>query len=116
MYRIDYADLRSAAEIIYCFMTVPSLTNPECAIWDGVGIPETIVNSGSGFMSEETFCKKITETGFISVTCVASTDKADTRRVVLTLMPELEYMVLNFPAANGKPNEAERRLLKMLEI
>lgn len=23
MYRIDYADLRSAAEIIYCFMTMP---------------------------------------------------------------------------------------------
>lgn len=92
------------------------LTIPECAIWDGVGIPETIVNIGDGFMSEEEFCKKITSTEFVSVTCVASTDKADTRRVVLTLMPELEYMVLNFPSANGKPNEAERKLLKLLEL
>ena len=116
MYRIDFDDLNSAAEIIYCFMTLPTLTRPECTIWSAGGIPNTVTNEGGGFMSEQEFCRKITSADFAAISCVASTDKADTRRVVLNLMPDLDFMVLNFPSANGKPNEAERRLLKLLEI
>ena len=116
MYRIDFTDLRNAAEIIYCFMTLPSLTKPECSVWRGPGIPETVVNDGGTFMSEEAFCKKLLASDFLSITCVASTDNEDKRRVVLTLMQDMDFMVLNFPSANGKPNEAERRLLKLLEI
>ena len=86
MYRIDFEDIIEAAEIFYCFMT------------------------------EQEFCHKITSTDFAAISCVASTDKADTRRVVLNLMPDTDYLILNFPSANGKPNEAARRLLKLLEI
>lgn len=116
MYRIDYSDIKSAAEIMYCFMTLPVLTSPECTIWNDSGIPDTVTNDGTGFMSEQEFCKRISSSDFAAISCVASTDKADTRRVVLNLMPDMDFMVLNFPSANGKPNEAERRLLKLLEI
>lgn len=116
MYRIDYTDLQNAAEIIYCFMTLPSLKNPECSIWNGYGFPETLSNTGCGFMSEEDFCRKIRNTEFAAITCVASTDKEDKRRVVLNLMDGMDFMVLNFPQSNGKPNEAELRLLTLLEM
>lgn len=116
MYRIDYKDLNSAAEIMYCFMTLPILTRPECTIWSDNGIPNMVTNEGSGFMSEQEFCNRITSSGFAAISCVASTDKADTRRVVLNLMPDVDFMVLNFPSANGKPSEAEKRLLKLLEL
>ena len=116
MYRIDFTDLRNAIEIIYCFMTIPNLTTPECTVWSDSGIPATIANTGKGFMSEQEFCKKIMSSNFAAISCVASTDKADTRRVVLNIMPDTDYLILSFPSANGKPNEAERRLLKLLEI
>lgn len=115
MYRIDFDDINKAAEIIYCFMTIPALTNPECTIWSDSGLPDTVTNDGTGFMSEREFCERVTSSRFAAISCVASTDKADTRRVVLNLMPDMDFMVLTFPAANGKPNEAERRLLKLLE-
>ena len=114
MYRIDFEDISEAAEIIYCFMTIPALTNPECTIWSDSGIPNTIANDGTSFMTEQEFCHKITYADFAAISCVASTDKADTRRVVLNLMPDTDYLVLNFPSANGKPNEAERKTLKFL--
>lgn len=116
VFRIDFTDLTNAAEIIYCFMTIPTLTKPECTIWSDSGMPNTITNDGTGFMTEQEFCQRITSTDFAAISCVASTDKADTRRVVLNLMPDTDYLILNFPHANGKPNEAERRLLKLLEI
>ena len=116
MYRIDFEDIIEAAEIFYCFMTIPTLMNPECTIWNDSGIPNTIANDGTGFMTEQEFCHKITSADFAAISCVASTDKADTRRVVLNLMPDTDYLILNFPSANGKPNEAERRLIKLLEI
>ena len=115
MYRIDFEDISEVAEIIYCFMTIPTLTNPECTIWSGSGLPDTVTNNGTGFVSEEEFCHKIASADFAAISCVASTDKADTRRVVLNLMPDTDYLVLNFPSSNGKPNEAERKLLKFLE-
>ena len=116
MYRIDFEDVNEAAEIIYCFMTIPTLTNPECTIWSDSGTPSTVTNDGTRFMTEQEFCKKIVSSDFAAISCVASTDKADRRRAVLNLMPGTDYLVLNFPSSNGKPNEAERRLMKLLEI
>ena len=96
-------------------MTIPTLTNPECTIWSDCGIPNTVSNDGTGFMTEQEFCHKVKSTEFVAISCVASTDKADTRRVVLNLMTDADYLVLNFFSADGKPNEAERKLLKFLE-
>ena len=67
-------------------------------------------------MTEQEFCRKLIGSGFAAVTCIASIDKADTRRVVLNLLPDAEFILLNFPNANGKPNEAEKRLLQSLCI
>ena len=116
MYRIDYTDLRNAAEIIYYFMTIPVLTNPECTVWTESDFPHMFTNDGTGCMTEREFCRKLLSSDFTAISCVASTDKRDERRVVLHLMPDMGYLVLNFPSANGKLNEAEKRLLKLLEI
>lgn len=116
MYRIDYTNLRNAAEILYCFMTLPSLTKPECSIWCENGLSETIFNDGADFMSEDEFCRKIIRTNFLSITCVASTDKEDKYRAVLSLVQDVDYMILNFPSTNGKPNAAAKRLLRLLGL
>ena len=52
MYSIDFENLHKAAEIIYCFMTLPALTKPECTLWNDDGFPDTVTNTGMGFMSE----------------------------------------------------------------
>ena len=109
MYRIDFESLSKAAEIIYCFMTFPVLTRPECTLWNDEGLPNTVTNKGKKFMSEEQF------SDFAAISCVASTDKKDKRRVVLSLMPGARYMTLNFPMAQGMPSEAEKSLLHILE-
>jgi len=115
MFRIDFIDLNNAAEIMYCFMTLPSLTRPECTIWSDAGFPDTLTNDGPGFMSEKEFCSKITSSNFSAITCIASTDKQDKRRVVLNLMPDTEYLVLNFPSSGGRLNPDEKKLLALLE-
>ncbi len=51
MYSIDFENLHKAAEIIYCFMTLPALTKPECTLWNDDGFPDTVTNTGKGFMS-----------------------------------------------------------------
>lgn len=116
MYRIDYSNLQEAVKIIYRFMTIPTLTMPECTIWDDSGTPDTLTHRDIRFMTEKDFYKKITSAPFSSITCVASTDKADTRRVVLLMVSDksIDYMALNFPSANGKINQAERELVQTL--
>lgn len=114
MYQINCTDLHDAAKKIYRFMTMPSLTRPECSFWSEKGIPVSITNDGKGFMLEKDFCKKVITSNCVAVLCVASTDKTDKRRVVLNYILGLNMMVLNFPSANGKPNEAEKRLFKAL--
>lgn len=116
MYRIDYSDLRDAAVTMYRFMTIPTLTRPECTIWGDSLPPDTITNTGTDFISEEEFCQKIISASASAVICVASTDRADKRRVVLSLIPSLGYLVLNFPtAANGNLTWKEKDLMRMLQ-
>ena len=111
MYRIDFETMREAAEILYCFMTLPLLNDPECTIWSDSGFPDTITNTGSSFMTEQEFCERITSSGFTAISCVASADKAGTRRAVLNLLPDTDYLVLNFPPLNGKINPNEKTFL-----
>ena len=115
MYRIDFESLSKAAEIIYCFMTFPVLTRPECTLWNDEGLPNTVTNKGKKFMSEEKFCRWLMSSDFAAISCVASTDKAPKLLVVLSLMPGARYMTLNFPMAQGMPSEAEKSLLHILE-
>lgn len=116
MYRVKYQDLHHAAEIIYCFMTRSGLTKPECTIWDKNGVPNTLVNTGAGFMGKDAFCRKLLTKDFLSVTCVAATDRQDRRRVVLSLVQDVEFMVLSFPSSDGNLNDDEIRLMQLLGI
>ena len=115
MYRVDYTDKTDALHIMYCFMTIPFLTLPECTVWGEHGPIMTLTNDGSGFISELEFQARLLKSGFFAITCTASTDKADTRRVNLTFTHEFEFMVLNFPCANGNLNAAEKKVFEYLD-
>ena len=112
MYRIDCDGLKTAARIMYRFMTNTSLVRPECTMWNGNGAPCTIVNNGDPFMTEKDMFRKIIKAASSTISCVASTDLADTRRVVLTYAPGLDFMVLNFPQANGRLTVVERKIIE----
>ena len=115
MYEVKFKDLNEAARIMYCFMVNPDLTRPECTILkDAYHEPITLTNTGNGFMSEEDFCNLIVLSNHESIICVASTDKTDNRRVVLGMMAGMNHLKLNFPQSNGKPNAAERRIVRSL--
>lgn len=115
MYRIDCSDRNSAIKITYRFMAIPFLTKPECALWKENGMPQIIAGAGAALMPEDDFCKKLMNTDFAAIICTASTDKADKRRVVLTYTPGLGFMVLNFPQADGKLNESEKKIFEYLK-
>lgn len=115
MYRIDCSDRNSAIKITYRFMAIPFLTKPECALWKENGMPQIIAGAGAALMPEDDFCKKLMNTDFAAITCTASTDKADKRRVVLTYTPGLGFMVLSFPQADGKLNESEKKIFEYLK-
>lgn len=112
MYKVSCHTLRSVATAIHRFMTNKLLVQPECTIWPGSGAPTTIVNNGAVFITEQDLFRKIMRTASASISCVASTDKADTRRVVLTYVPGLDFMVLNFPQSNGRLTNAEKRIVE----
>lgn len=114
MYQVKFKDLNDAAKIMYCFMVAPDLTRPECTVWKDMHTPLTLTNLGNGFLSEEEFCQFMTSSKFEMVTCVASADKMDKRRIVLAMMPGMNYMKLSFPQSDGKLNAAERRLIRVL--
>ena len=113
MYQIKCENLQDASHKIYRFLSVPSLTRPECSLWSEKGIP-VMLSKDRDYTNEGTLCEKIASSGCAAVTCVASTDKKDKRRVVLNYMVKANILVLNFPFANGNPNDAETRLLKTL--
>lgn len=112
MYRINFDGLKDAAHIIHCFMTNTLLVRPECTMWNSTGAPSTIVNNGAPFMTEKDLFRKIIRAASSTISCVASTDPADTRRVVLTYASGLDFMVLNFPQANGRLTAAERKIVE----
>ena len=112
MYKLSCHNLRSVATTIHRFMTNKRLVQPECTIWPGSGAPTTIVNNGTVFITEQDLFRKIMRSASASISCVASTDLADTRRVVLTYVPGLDFMVLNFPQANGKLTTAEKQIVQ----
>ena len=79
IYKVECLNLRAAVKAIYRFMTNPLLIRPECTIWDKDGMSSTIVNTGVNFMPESDLFRRIIRTEVVSISCVAATDKADTR-------------------------------------
>lgn len=116
VYALDYDDEPMALRILYWFFSCRSLTRPECTIWKNALSMRTLRhNSGNGLISEKDFVREILSSPFAAISCVASTDKADQRRVVLRYQPELECILVSFPMANGGLNAAERSLMHFLE-
>lgn len=115
MYRVDFSDRAHAVSRMYDFMTIPFLNMPECTVWGETGPMMTITNNSNSFMSEKEFKRRLLKSGFVAVSCVASTDKADKRRAVLTFTHGLDFMVLNFPSAVNGPNADERKVLDYLD-
>ena len=115
MYRVDYIDRPHAISRIYDFMTIPFLNMPECTVWGEKGPLMTLTNNGSAFLTKPEFKKRLLSSKMIAVSCVASTDRADNRRAVLTYTKDLDFMVLNFPSANGHLNADEDRVLDYLK-
>jgi len=115
MYRVDFSDRAHAVSRIYDFMTIPFLNMPECTVWGEAGPLMTITKDAGSFISKSAFSKRLLEKNFVAVSCVASTDKADCRRVVLTFTVGLDFMVLNFPTATNGPNSIETKILDYLD-
>lgn len=120
MYKIKINNAEDAFSAIYRFSTNKLLTNPECTVWGNktaVGdFPEILVSYGSDekIPSYSEFEHKLKRLNFSAISCVASTDKEDRRRVVLSYMPELSFIVVNFPMAVNGISAKEETLLKLL--
>ena len=116
MYRIDYTDEYNALEKLYVFLKIPFLNNPECSVWKKQGAPTIYTGIASNFQNKLDFLNELEDMNFTAVTCVASTDKMDERRVTLTFMPEISLMVLSFPQSNGNLNHREQMIFEYLEM
>lgn len=113
-FRLDYEDAQDAIHILYRFFSCPALTRPECTAWRGVAIGRTL-DRDTGPQSERAFAREISAKPYTAITCVAATDRADTRRVVLRYHPELPCLILSFPMAEKGLSTAEKALLRYLQ-
>lgn len=84
-------------------------------MWGSGGPLLTLTNNGGSFMTRTEFKKRLLGCNMVAISCVASTDKADTRRAVLTYTKELDFMVLNFPAAVSGLNADEKKIIEFLD-
>lgn len=112
-FRLDYEDAQDAIHILYRFFSCPSLIRPECTVWQEIAVRQTLTWD-TGPRSERAFAQEISACPYTAITCVAATDRADTRRVVLRYQPELPCLILSFPMAGKGLNAAEKALLRYL--
>lgn len=115
MYRVDFSGISEAISRIYDFMTIPTLNMPECTVWGHGGPVLSLTNNCGAFMTRTQFQKRLLGCNMVAISCVASTDKADTRRAVLTYTKELDFMVLNFPSAVSGLNADEKKVIEYLD-
>lgn len=113
MYEIKCKNLRDAVARIYRFLSDPELTMPECTIWSEKSSISPL-RRGKDYKDEASLYRRIESSGGAIIVCVASTDKADSRRVSLNYVVELNTMVINFPMSGGNPNKDEMRLIRAL--
>ena len=115
MYKIDYNDSVDALRILYCFMILQTLFHSECSVMGRTGILRFLTGEEAQKLGRNAFYRAVALPDLSAIICVASTDRADKRRVVLTFMPELRLLTLNFPALEGKLGNAEHDLIRMLK-
>ncbi len=63
-------------------------------------------------MPESDLFRRIIRTEVVSISCVAATDMADTRRVAFAYVAGVDFMVLSFPQSNGRLSDVERKVVE----
>lgn len=119
IYKIGVKSLEEAENVIHRFLTLDLLTDPEFTVFEsahkGTNRSETMKTYGNKEIPSLIQIQQIIENDKTEgVLCVAATDKADIRRVVLSYLPEMEFIALSFPMAHDGLNEVECELLELL--
>ena len=119
MYKIVVKNSEEAGRVIHHFLTLDLLTNPELTVFksanEGIDSHEAMKTYGchelpSLIQIQQFVLSDKTE----GILCVAATDKADIRRVVLSYLPGMEFIALSFPMAHNGLNDAEKDILEFM--
>lgn len=106
-------------EIIYNYMKLNMLTNPECSFLSNRSISyggKTISTERDDFPETFRDFKKIAfAVDWDACLCVAGTDPEDLRRVVVTYARDLNKVVVNFPSAVNGFSKCEMQIKEWLE-
>lgn len=97
------------------FLSNPALTRPECVLYGRAKIVE--IYESPNLPSERGFIRRLSDPEVDTVTCTASTEEDDTRRVVLMLKcgaPSERECLVTFPRARRGLVKEETALLKLL--
>ena len=109
---------RKALEIIFRYLQLELLTNPECNLVSNT----SLVAGGKMFSRDngtlptdfDSFRRQVTFSEWDVLMCVAGTESSDNRRVVLLYLRSENMITVNFPTANAL-NKNEYEILKWLD-
>lgn len=119
MYKIGVKSLEKTGNVIHRFLTLDLLTDPEFTVFEsahkGTNRSETMKTYGNKEIPSLIQIQQIIENDKTEgVLCVAATDKADIRGVVLSYLPGMEFIALSFPMAHNGLNDAEKDVLEFM--
>ncbi len=106
-------------EMIYQYLQLDLLTNPECSLLSNA----TALTGACTFNRDQNtlpktfrdFRKETFAVDWDACLCVAGTEKSDQRRVVLNYSKEMKVIVVNFPSAASGFTQNELRIKEWLE-
>ena len=92
---------RKALEIVFNFLWLDRLTNPECNLAESEFSPSQgrCFSRDLGTLPDscDIFRRKVSGVDWEAILCVAGTEKSDKRRVVLLYARSEKTFILNFP-------------------
>ncbi|MDO4984052.1 MAG: hypothetical protein Q4E35_10955 [Eubacteriales bacterium] len=95
---------RKALEIVFNFLWLDMLTNPECNLAESESFPSQGLcfsrDLGTLPDSCDIFRRKVSAADWEAILCVAGTEKSDKRRVVLLYSRSENTFILNFPMSD----------------
>ena len=110
---------RKAFEVIYQYLQLELLTNPECNLVS----KSSMIAGGKVFSREkgtlpenfDIFRRQVTASDWDVLMCVAGTESSDRRRVVLMYLRSENLFTVNFPSAQTL-TQNENEILKWLDF
>lgn len=110
---------RKALEVIYQYLQLELLTNPECNLISNC----SLIAGGKVFSREkgtlpkdfDDFRRQVTASDWEVLMCVAGTEKSDRRRVVLMYLRSENLFTVNFPSAQTL-TQNENEILKWFDF